>query len=235
MTRAQKWSQFSLLTLFAAALTAGCVQQEDKKEEPPPAPAPPPAPPPEPARVTLSVDANAPVTFTTPAGDKCLQFAGGSKNDLARAEIAACNGSPAQQFKLGSTPGGYFTLVSVASNKCLDVSAFNMGDGALLQQFGCNGGANQNWIVADGGGGTVRLVARHSGKVLEVTDGVTAGGVVVSTGTWKSAPTQQFKLKGKSLVADGAGGKSGSDGAGGTKGSKSKKAKKAKETAAAAP
>ena len=87
-------------------------------------------------------------------------------------------------------------------------------------------------VSPDGGNGTVRILTRHSGKVLEVVGGGTADGTVVSTGTWKSAPNQQFKLKGTALAGAGAGGKSGSDGVGGSTGSK-KKSKKAKAPAAA--
>ena len=88
MTRIQKLSSCSLLTILAIALAAGCVQQDDKKEEPAPAP-PPPATPPEPARATLTVDVKEPVTIAMANGTKCLQFSSGSKADLARAEIAA--------------------------------------------------------------------------------------------------------------------------------------------------
>ena len=236
MTRIKKWSSCSLMTMLAVVLATGCVQQEDKKEEPAAAP-PPAAPPPEPARAALAVDVKAPVTVAMANGTKCLQFGGGSKADLAKAEIAACNGSPAQQFKFQSVPGGYYALVSANSDKCLDVSAFAMGDGALVQQYPCNGGLNQNWIVADGGGGTVRFVARHSGKVLDVTGGGTADGTAVSQADWKSAPNQQFKLKGTPLaVAAGEGGKSGkagADGAGGSTGKK--KPRKPKPATAAAP
>jgi hypothetical protein len=238
MTRIQKWSSCSLLTMLTIALAAGCVQQEDKKEEPAAAPAPPPpAPPPEPARVPLTVDVAAPITIAMANGIKCLQFGGGSKADLAGAEVAACNGTPSQQFKLQAIPGGYYTLVSANSEKCLDVSAFAMGDGALVQQYACNGGLNQHWIVADGGGGTVRLVARHSGKVLDVTGVATAEGGVnrVTQAAWKSAPNQQFKLKGTPLaVAGGAkSGKAVADGAGGSTGHK--KPHKPKAATAAAP
>jgi hypothetical protein len=233
MTRIKKWSSCPLLTILAIALAAGCVQQEDKKEEP--APAAPPAPPPEPVRIPLAVDTTAPVTVAMANGTKCLQFAGGSKADLAKAEIATCNGTPAQQFNLKPVPGRYYTLVSANSDKCLDVSAFAMDTGALVQQYACNGGFNQNWIIADGGGGTVRLVARHSGKVLDVSGGGTADGTTVSQADWKSAPNQQFKLKGTPLaVAAGEGGKSGkADGAGGSTGKK--KPRKPKPTTAAAP
>jgi hypothetical protein len=132
MTRINKWSSGSLVTMLALALAAGCVQQEDKKEEPAPAPAP--SPPPEPARAALTIDVKAPVTIATASGTKCLQFGGGSKADVAKAEIATCNGTPAQQFKLSPVPGGYYTVVSINSDKCLDVSAFGMGDGARVQQ-----------------------------------------------------------------------------------------------------
>ncbi len=236
MTRIKKLSSCSLLTILTIALATGCVQQEDKKEEPAPAP-PPAAPPPEPARAPLTVDVKAPVTIAMANGTKCLQFSGGSKADLAKAEIATCNGSPAQQFKFQSVPGGYYALASANSDKCLDVSAFGMGDGALVQQYPCNGGLNQNWIIADGGGGNFRLVARHSGKVLDVTGGGTADGTAVSQADWKSAPNQQFKLKGTPLaVAAGEGGKSGksgADGAGGSSGKKKSRKPKAAQAAAA--
>ncbi len=118
MTRARTWSSSSLLLRCCgvAARRRACVQQDDKKDEPAPAPAPPPPPPPEPARVPLTVDIKAPVAIVTATGNKCLQFGGGSKNDLARAEIGTCNGSPAQQFKLQLVPGGYYALVSANSD-----------------------------------------------------------------------------------------------------------------------
>ena len=235
MTRIKKWSSCSLMTMLAVVLATGCVQQEGRKGG---------APRrrrrrrhlPSPRGLLLTVDVNAPVTLTTASGTKCLQFAGGTKADLAHAEIATCNGTPAQQFKFQSVPGGYYALVSVNSDKCLDVSALAMNDGALVQQYPCNGGQNQHWIVADGGGGTVRVVARHSGKVLDVTGGGTTDGTVVSQAGWKSAPNQQFKLKGYLLAVAGEGGKSGkagSDGAGGFTGKK--KPHKPKAATAAAP
>src|SRR5450432_3156487 len=108
MTRAKTWSSCSVLVALALALASACVQQDDKKDEPAPAPAPPPPPPPEPARVPLTVDVKAPVAIATAVGNKCLQFGGGSKADLAHAEIATCNDSPAQKFKLQPVAGNYY-------------------------------------------------------------------------------------------------------------------------------
>ena len=70
-----------------------------------------------------------------------------------------------------------------------------------------------------------------------VTGGGTADGTAVSQADWKSAPNQQFKLKGTLLGDAGDGGKSGKAGADGTGGSTGKKKPhKAKPaTAAAAP
>ena len=234
MTRIQKWSSCSLLTILTIALAAGCVQQEDKKEEP--APAPPPAPPPEPARAPLTVDIKAPVTIAMANGTKCLQFAGGTKADLARAEIATCNGTPAQQFKLQPVAGGYTALVSANSDKCLDVSAFAMGDGALVQQYTCNGGINQNWIIADGGGGTVRFVARHSGKVLDVTGGRNRRRHRGQPGGLEVGPQSAVQAEGNAARGRRRRrqvGKPGTDGAGGSPGHK--KPRKPKPTTAAAP
>ena len=205
MTNFGKWLSRFLLAGLAAASVSGCVQQDDKKEEPAP---PPPATPPEPARSAVAIDAKVTYAVAT-AGGKCLQFGGGSKADTAQAEIATCNGSPAQQFKVQAIPGNYYTLVNVNSDKCLDVAAFNSADTAKVQQYACNGGANQNWIVADGGPGMIRLVARHSGKVLAVTGAGAADGTVVGQQSWTSAPNQQFKLKGPAAPepqATGAGG-----------------------------
>ena len=231
MTNVGKWLSRFLLAGVAVASVAGCVQQDEKKDETP-AP-PPPAPPPEPARASMTIDPKVAYAVVT-GNNKCLQFGGGSKEDIAQAEIATCNGSPAQQFKPQAVPGGYYTMVSVNSAKCLDVSAYAMGDAARVQQYQCNGGANQSWIIADGGPGMVRLVARHSGKVLAVTGAGTADGTVVTQQSWTSAPNQQFKLKGPAAAGDGQAAKGDASGAGGAPGKKKKGSKHAEAKAAPA-
>jgi hypothetical protein len=188
-----------IVTLAAIAVAPACITKEEKHEDnkagaapPPPPPAP---PPPEPARSAMAVDQKANYAITAAAANKCLQFGGRNTNEQALAEIAPCDKSPAQAFKLQPAPGNYYRFVSALSGKCLDVQSISPDDGVLVQQFSCNGGPNQDWIIADAGPpGTVRLVARHSGKVLDVKDSKTADGTPVIQWTWRSAPNEQFKL-----------------------------------------
>ena len=79
-------------------------------------------------------------------------------------------------------------------------------------------------------------MARHSGKVLDVTGGGTADGTAVSQADWKSAPNQQFKLKGTPLpVVAGEGGKSGKAGADGAGGRRARRSPQAQAARPAAP
>jgi endo-1,4-beta-xylanase len=219
------WSAWFQVAALATMAASGCVENDDKKAPPPPAESAP-AVPPEPKRSAAPIDPAVAYTVTNAAGTKCLQFGGGSKDDVAQAEVAPCNGSKAQQFNLQTVPGNYYALINANSGKCLDVSAYGMSDGALVQQYQCNGGANQHWIVAEGTGG-VRLIARHSGKALTIQDTSGPAGVgKVTQETAGTGPAQQLKLKGPSVVADGeaaAGGHKGKDGAGGAPGRKSRK------------
>jgi ricin-type beta-trefoil lectin protein len=223
MMRARACFRAMGTSILAVGFAAGCVQTEDKKE-PPPAVEPAPVVPPEPARASVTVDPKA--AYTLAVGQRCLEFAGGSKDDAAAAEVAPCNGGEAQRFTLQVVPGGYYTITSLASGKCLDVPAFAMDDAAHVQQYTCNGGANQNWILADAGPGTLRLVARHSGKVLTV-DGAATGAATVAQRTWKSDPGQQFKLTDLDAKPN--------TGAGGSAGKPSSKPPKGKKKAASKP
>ena len=108
MTNFGKWLSRFLLAGLTDASVSGCVQQDDKKEE---SPAPPPAAtPPEPARSAVAIDAKAPTRSPPPAGS-ASSSAAAARPITAQAEIAACNGSPAQQFKMQAIPGDYYTVV----------------------------------------------------------------------------------------------------------------------------
>ncbi|HEY7371570.1 MAG TPA: RICIN domain-containing protein [Polyangia bacterium] len=185
-----------IVALAAATVSSSCIRKEEKEEEakggPPPAP---PPPPPEPARSAMAIDQNAKYNLVAAASGKCVQFTGRGTNEQAGAEIAPCDKSPAQQFKLQPAAGNYWRFINLHSGKCLDVQAISGEDGAIIQQFSCNGGPNQDWIVADAGpAGTIRLVARNSGKVLDVKGAGTADGTPIIQWGWRSAPNEQFKL-----------------------------------------
>ncbi len=215
-----------LAVVFAAAAVSACVAKEEKpaveeKHEAPPTAMP------EPPHSTMAINAEATYTIVSVPSGKCVQFAGASVTEPTAAEIDACNGSKAQQFKLRPIPGGYYAIVNVNSSKCLDVAEVSIADGANIVQYTCNDGQNQHWVIADAGPGVVRLAARHSGRVLDVKGAGTADGTAISQFAWHSGPNQTFKLvaQGGAPEATGAGGKPGTDGAGGApgKGAKAKK------------
>lgn len=182
----------NLFVLTALAWVGGCVSPGDPTPEK--APAAPAAVPPEPARSALTIAADARYTIVAAAANKCLQPAGQSSADGARVQIAPCNGSIAQQFRLQAVPGGYHALINASSAKCVDVPGATRDNGANLQQFPCNGGPNQQWVIADAPGGYVRFVARHSGKVADVQGAATADGTSLIQWPWSGDLNQRFKL-----------------------------------------
>src|SRR5580765_2776672 len=130
-----------IVALATGALSSSCIKKEEKEEEnkggPPP---PPPPPPPEPARTAMALNKDVKYTLVAATSGKCVQFNGRGMNEQAVAEIAACDKSPAQQFKLDPVPGNYWRLLNGLSGKGLDVQGISMDDGAVIQQFSCNGG-----------------------------------------------------------------------------------------------
>ncbi|MEU6861089.1 polysaccharide deacetylase family protein [Glycomyces sp. NPDC046736] len=69
---------------------------------------------------------------------QCLQAPSGANG--ARAQIAGCNGSTAQQWTFGADG----TIRNVGySSACLDV--YSAANGAPVQLYGCWGGDNQKW------------------------------------------------------------------------------------------
>ena len=186
--------------VLAATLVAGCIAKEEKPEPKADetsaaavacAPVLPPA---EPERAKLTLDPAATYTIVGAQSEKCLQPADVAV-DGARLQIASCNGSKAQQFKMIPIPGEHYSIANVQSGKCFDVASASVDNGAAIQQFPCHGGLNQQWMFADGGSGTIRVAARNSGKVLDVAEEKTVDGTPVSQWDWKSSGNQPFRLK----------------------------------------
>ncbi len=71
----------------------------------------------------------------------CMDVAWGSRDNGAAIQIAACSGSPAQQFVLS----GAGDLVNPQANKCVDIAGWNPANDAVLQLWECTGAANQKW------------------------------------------------------------------------------------------
>ena len=124
----------------------------------------------------LTVDPNAIYTIAGVASGECVQIAGLSLANSARAQLSMCSASASQQFRFSQVAGGYYNIVNAASGKCLDVQSKSTANGAAVIQYTCNGGTNQQWSVTTNTNGSVRLTARHSGKVMEANQGGSADG-----------------------------------------------------------
>jgi len=125
---------------------------------------------------------------------KCAEVQGGSTANMARLDIATCNGSARQQFRAEAMGGGFYRLRNVSSNRCVDVSGASTADGAAIIQYDCGSGLNQQWSFTDVTGGE-RLTARHSGKVLDVTGKSTADGALLEQWSSNGGTNQVFALQ----------------------------------------
>ncbi|WP_420878151.1 endo-1,4-beta-xylanase [Sorangium cellulosum] len=146
------------------------------------------------AAESVTIDAAATYTIVGVQSGKCVEVAGGSTADGAGVQIAACNGSARQQFRIESASGGYYRIRNVGSDRCMDVASASTTDGARVQQYSCWTGENQQWSFADVTGGAVRLTARHSGKSLDVYGRGTADGTAVIQWASNGGTNQQFRL-----------------------------------------
>jgi lysophospholipase L1-like esterase len=96
---------------------------------------------------------------------KCLDVSGGNSANGTAADIAACNGSAAQQWSAHSDG----TLRALG--ECLDVAGRGTANGTRIVIWNCNGGSNQQWQAYNG-----RYRNPASGRCLDdpgssVTDG----------------------------------------------------------------
>ena len=183
--------------LLAACVGAGCVEKEEKpgsSAAAPPPPAAPAGPAAEPPRAARTFDPLLSYALVSAANGKCVQFQNGGTANMLKAEIATCNGSKAQQFRLQAMADGYHLIINGLTNKCMDLEGFSQDDGTGVLQYPCHGQHNQQWVVSDSSNGTVRFAARHSGKGIEVKDGGNADGTPIAQKTWQATPTQEFKL-----------------------------------------
>ena len=80
---------------------------------------------------------------TLRSAGRCLAVADDSTADGAPVRLAACDGSPGQQWSF--TPGR--DLVNVPADKCLDIRDRDTDDRARVQLWTCTGSANQKWNV----------------------------------------------------------------------------------------
>ncbi|MFD9488678.1 RICIN domain-containing protein [Streptomyces sp. NPDC059991] len=78
------------------------------------------------------------------APGKCLDVAGGGKDNGTPVQIWTCNNDPAQDWRLYTDDSGLHVM-NVGSGRCLDVDHANSADGTKIQIWGCNQAPSQTW------------------------------------------------------------------------------------------
>lgn len=115
-------------------------------------------------------------SLVSPAGNRCLDVAGGSHDDHASVQQYDCNGGDNQHWAIIDHGDDYFQIQNKGSGKCLDVRDASIEDNAAVQQFSCQDSDNQllRWELFQN---------RHVQYVLTALDDG-SGLVATTTGTW---------------------------------------------------
>ncbi|MFJ6387694.1 ricin-type beta-trefoil lectin domain protein [Streptomyces sp. NPDC091972] len=95
--------------------------------------------------------------------DKCLDVAGGQKDNGTPVQIYTCNGSAGQKWQIDAD-----RLVNPNSGKCLTVKGGASANGTPVQISTCGTGASQKWQY--GTHGTTRLHNPGTGNCLDLAD-----------------------------------------------------------------
>ncbi len=115
--------------------------------------------------------------------NRCVDVAGVSQANGARAQIWDCNGQANQRWTATSA-----SELRVYGNKCLDVNGGSTADGAAVIIWDCNGQNNQKWrFNADG-----TITAVGAGKCLDVPNYSTANGVPLQIWSCNGAANQRW-------------------------------------------
>lgn len=75
---------------------------------------------------------------------KCMDVAGGSRDDGAAVQLVDCNGTGAQQFRLNAA----HDLVNLQADKCVEVEDSPGVNGSRLRLWSCTGADEQKWSKA---------------------------------------------------------------------------------------
>jgi 5-hydroxyisourate hydrolase-like protein (transthyretin family) len=109
--------------------------------------------------------------------DKCLDVAGGTKQNGGKVQIYTINGTVAQKWKVSSTSSGYYTITCVGSGKVLDVDGGSSLSGTTVWQYSSNGTKAQRWKFVMSSKGL--QIVSALGTVLDVAGGATSNGTKV--------------------------------------------------------
>ncbi|NUP38655.1 MAG: lectin, partial [Streptomyces sp.] len=115
---------------------------------------------------------------------KCVDVAGANSANGTPVQLYDCNGTPAQQWTVGSDG----TLRALG--KCLDVTGNGTADGSTVQLWDCTGGANQKWTVT----GANDIVSPQADKCLDVTGNNAANGTRLQIWTCSGGANQKWTV-----------------------------------------
>lgn len=121
----------------------------------------------------------------------CLEIGGSGHNDRNPVQLAACNHSPRQQFRLDYKSTGHFQLVSLGSSKCVDVESASPKPLTDIVIWSCGDNANQQLLVKNRGN-LVQFQARHSGLCLDVKSAGKTAGTPLIQWPCSDSPNQRF-------------------------------------------
>ncbi len=145
------------------------------------------------ARSMLAV--RRPYTLVGVQSNKCV---GPSLGDLTNAgatlEIATCDGSARQQFRLEPRPERSYRVRNVGTGMCVDVQGGNTNNGAAVIQFPCNEGRNQRWAFTRVSPQVYELTAVHSTHLLDVKGASVNDGTPLQQWDLNDSGNQRFRL-----------------------------------------
>ena len=124
----------------------------------------------------------------------CLDIAGASTADGAKAQQSACSAtSNSQAFEFVGDSAGSYRISDVGSVKALDVTGNSAANGALIQQWTAGGTDNQRFNLAvDGAGFTLK--ARSSARCIDVVDNSTTPGAPIQQWDCAGSANQRWLL-----------------------------------------
>lgn len=141
------------------------------------------------------LDVRRPFTLVGVQSSKCVSAPQTALATMgAGLEIAACDGSPRQQFKLEPRPERSYSVRNVATGMCLDVQSADMNGGAPVIQFSCNEGRNQRWAFTRVSPQVYELTAVHSNQALDVKGASVQDGAPLDQWDSNHGNNQRFRL-----------------------------------------
>ncbi|WP_238010441.1 RICIN domain-containing protein [Dactylosporangium sp. AC04546] len=134
-------------------------------------------------------------TVVPGASGKCVEVAGGSADNGALLQQAACaSGATRQQWKVAGS--SQYTLVNVGSTRCVDVPNSATTSGLQLQQWGCGDGTktNQQWTFTASSAAAGKYLIKNvaTGLCVSDKDGSTAGNNPIVQETCSDVARMQF-------------------------------------------